>query len=75
MQAKFNEIWPTRKKYHFLAFFQDLTSIFHIFSGSGKFMGKFQDFFKNSRLGTDAGTLSPVNTLMLNTLTLNKVLI
>ena len=63
-----------KKTQHFFPFFQDLTSIFHSFSRSGKFLGKFQDFFKNSRLCTNTEILSLVNTLMLNTLTLNKVL-
>ena len=53
------------KKTQDLPFFQDLTSTFHTFSRSGKFLGKFQDFFKNSRLGTNTEILSPINTLFL----------
>jgi len=33
--------------------FSDLCSIFQTFSRSGKLLGIFQDFFKNSRLGTN----------------------
>ena len=39
-----------KKTPDFLPFFQDFTSIFPTFPGSGKLPGKFQDFFKNSRL-------------------------
>ena len=39
-----------KKNQDFLRFFQDFTSIFQTFSRSGKLLGKFQDFFKNSRL-------------------------
>ena len=68
MQARLNKIWPTRKNWNsllkdllygfqktqdFLPFFQDFTSIFQTFPRSGKLLGKFQDFFKNSRLCTN----------------------
>ena len=68
MQARLNKIWPTRKNWNsllkdllygfkktqdFLPFFQDFTSIFQTFPGSGKLLGKFRDFFKNPRLCTN----------------------
>ena len=66
MQARFDKIWPTRKKFHLwvtslskkkkekkriLPFLQ--TSIFQPFSRSGKLLDKFLDFFKNLRLCTN----------------------
>ena len=39
-------------------FFPDFNSFFQTFSKSGKLLGKFQDFFKNSRLCTNP-VLSP----------------
>ena len=35
--------------------FPDILSTFQTFSRSGKLLGKFQDFFKDSRLCTDPG--------------------
>ena len=58
-----NKIWPTEKKCTHKApaialkekknIFPNFTSIFQTFSRSGKLLGKFQDFFKNSRLCTN----------------------
>ena len=42
-----------KKTQDFLPFFQDFSSIFQTFSRSEKLLGKFQDFFKNSRLCTN----------------------
>ena len=39
----------------------DFISIFKTFSRSGKLLGKFQDFFKNSRLYTNPEQSSPIN--------------
>ena len=62
--VRMNKIWPKWKKkfiykvlvgaleqtQDFLPFFPDFISVFQTFSRSGKLLGKFQDFFKNSRL-------------------------
>ena len=45
------QLW--KKKINFLSFFPDFISIFHTFSRSGKWLDKFQDFFKYSRLCTN----------------------
>ena len=42
-----------KKRKDFLPFFQDFNSISQTFSRSEKLLGKFQDFFKNSRLCTN----------------------
>ena len=39
-----------KKNQNFLPFFQTLSPFSRLFSRSGKLLGKFQDFFKNSRL-------------------------
>ena len=41
------------KKTRLFTIFSDFISIFQTFSRSGKLLGKFQDFFKNSRLCTN----------------------
>ena len=40
----------SKKTQDILPFFQDFVSIFQTFSRSGKLLGKYQDFYKNSRL-------------------------
>ena len=64
IRARLNKTWTKRKKLtykvlvvalkkktqDFLSFFPDFISIFQTFSRSGKLLGKFQDFFKNSRV-------------------------
>ena len=43
----FSRLLP--KTINFLPFFPDFVSIFQTFSRSGKLLGKFQDYYKNSR--------------------------
>ena len=64
VQARLNKIWPIEKncthkapsvavKEKIKTIFPNFLSIFQTFSRSGKLLGKFQDFFKNSRLYTN----------------------
>ena len=60
VQAKLSTIWPKQKRKHslklwkknedFLPFYQTLFLFSRLFFRFGKLLGKFQDFFKNSRL-------------------------
>ena len=64
VQARLNKIWPIEKNCTHKApsvaveekiktIFPNFLSIFQTFSRSGKLLGKFQDFLKNSRLYTN----------------------
>ena len=47
-----------KKTHDVLPFFPDYISILQTFSGSGKLLGKFQDFSKNLRLSANPGVNS-----------------
>ena len=66
VRARLSNIWPKQNKFHkfqsckkknsrFFTIFPDFISIFQTVPTSGKLLGKFQDFFKNSQLCTNTG--------------------
>ena len=68
LQARWDKIWPKQNKKNYevlvialktnlrlLTIFPDFLSIFQTCSRLEKLLGKFQDFFKNSRLCTNPG--------------------